>query len=194
MVRLSLSLLSAATVIALTAATPYYGQHRFSSHYKCLPDTQIKEYHPFQLFSYHLDTYVSKKIGTNLLVGGINGDKTFQQLQLCAVSLDDEECTTAVPTSCIYQGVSYLIRVLQPSQGYLRTSGGRVDIVKHGVDASYFRLSRDDDDWGLRIAPVREYEGQDSVLTTTKAGGPISLTRRKKSDVSQFFDLEKPRK
>ncbi|KAF9382608.1 hypothetical protein CPB97_007044 [Podila verticillata] len=185
MVRLSLSLLFAATVVTLASATPYYGQHRFSGYpadYKCLPDTQIKEYHPFQLFSHDLDTYVSKRIGANLLMGGVNGDKTFQQLQLCVVSLDDESARPQFRP------------LLQPSQGYLRTNGGRVDIVKHGVDASYFRLSRDDDDWGLRIAPVREYEGQDSVLATTKAGNPISLTRRKKSDVSQFFDLEKPGK
>lgn len=161
--------------------------------YKCLSDTQIKEYHPFQLFSYDLDNYVSKKINSNLLVGGVNGDKTFQQLQLCVVSLDSEECTTAVPSACIYQDVSYLIRVLKPSKGYLRTNGDLVNIVKYGSEASYFRLSRGDD-WGLRIAPVRGHGSQGSVLATTKAGKPISVKQHKLEDISQAFDLVKPRK
>ncbi|KAG0033855.1 hypothetical protein BGZ82_005967 [Podila clonocystis] len=159
---------------------------------KCLPDTLIKEYNPFQLFSYDLDNYVSRKVDTNLLVGGRNGDKSFQQLQFCVVS-SDRACTTmAFPPACIYQNAQYRVRVQGPAQGYLRVSGGQVDIVEHYSHASVLTMFKGDD-WGLRIGYVNGL-GEQYVLATKTEGEPIVLEPPKEERVQQFFDLVKLRK
>ncbi|KAG0093059.1 hypothetical protein BGZ93_009889 [Podila epicladia] len=158
----------------------------------CLPDTLIKEYNPFQLFSYNLDNYVSKKVGNNLLVGGLTGDKSFQQLQFCIVSSDRACTTTATPTTCIYQNAQYRVRVQGPVKGYLHVSGGRVDIVEHYDQSSVVNLFKDSD-WGLRIGYVNGL-GEQYVFATTAKGQPIVLELPKKDRIQQFFELAKPRK
>ncbi|KAF9307631.1 hypothetical protein BG003_000429 [Podila horticola] len=149
----------------------------------------IKEYNPLQLFSYDLDNYVSKKAGNNQMLGGLTGDKSFQQVQLCVVSSDRACTSAAMPTACIYQNAQYRVCVQGPAKGYFRVIGGRVDIVEHYDHASILNLFKDDD-WGLRIGYVNGL-GAQYVLATTKKGEPIVLESLKKDSIQQFFDLVK---
>lgn len=156
---------------------------------KCVPEVAIKEYESFELYSYDLNSVVSKERIYNVLVGGEFGNKNLQQLQLCIVSTDTE-CNPEYKTNCIYEDVQYRYRVHSPIKGYLRIQDGLVRIVYNFEDATGLNLLSDENR-GLRIAKKNK-GGSVSVLATTAAGEPLTLEGAKKPTDSQYFALAKP--
>ncbi|KAG0340178.1 hypothetical protein BG000_000490 [Podila horticola] len=197
MVKFSLLSLFVATVVTVASAAPYFGQHHFSQKLgalsdslvvrQCIPETNIQEYHPFQLLSIDLRTYLSKHINSNLLVGGfLGGNKYFQQLEFCIVSTD-EECSIAIPSDCIYQGVEYRFRVYGPVQGYLQIEDEQLRIVPDFEDASSLSLFRGKDG-GLRI-DHQSPDGSRSVLQTGAAGRAVILNKYEQYNGRQYFEI-----
>ncbi|KAG0335050.1 hypothetical protein BG000_007832 [Podila horticola] len=157
---------------------------------QCIPKTDIKEYHPFQLLSYDLKTYLSKHINSELLVGGIpDRNKYFQQLEFCIVSTD-MECTTEIPTGCIRQNVEYRFRVHGPAKGYLQIEDEQLRIVPDFEDASGLNLYKEKDE-GLRIAHINS-DGSRSVLETTAPGRAVILNEPEKYNGRQWFEIKDP--
>ncbi|KAF9199635.1 hypothetical protein BGZ59_003845, partial [Podila verticillata] len=76
---------------------------------RCVPESFIKEYRPFILTSYKLESPVSRELDDNLLVGGVDGDKSFQQLEFCFASTE-YGCSSTVQSSCINPLVEYRLR------------------------------------------------------------------------------------
>ncbi|KAF9319121.1 hypothetical protein BG003_009820 [Podila horticola] len=157
---------------------------------QCIPKTDIKEYHPFQLLSYDLKTYLSKHITSELLVGGIpDREKYFQQLEFCIVSTD-MECTTEIPTGCIRQNVEYRFRVHGPAKGYLQIEDEQLRIVPDFEDASGLNLYKEKDE-GLRIAHINS-DGSRSVLETSAPGRAVILNEPEKDNGRQWFEIKDP--
>ncbi|KAF9373295.1 hypothetical protein CPB97_000669 [Podila verticillata] len=155
----------------------------------CVPDIAIKEYESFQLFSYDLISFVSKEIGHDVLVGGVRGNKNFQQLEFCIVSTDTE-CNPAYPTNCIYENVQYRYRVAGPEKGYLRIQNGVVRIVPDFDMATGLNLLWDKN-LGVRIAKQNKHSV--SVLATTVPGAPLTLEAAEDATKRQWFALSKRR-
>ncbi|KAF9105731.1 hypothetical protein BGX27_009485 [Mortierella sp. AM989] len=153
---------------------------------KCLPDTDIKEYHPFYLKSANLDSYVSKNIEANLIVGGINGNKNFQQLKLCIVS-SDHGCDKDIAASCIYEHVDYRIRVHRPMKGYLKVRGVNIEIVEDFHEGSGLHMFKEEG-WGLRIGHVCP-DGTESVFATNGGGNPLTMEKKVMNENRQWFQL-----
>ena len=154
---------------------------------QCVPEVDIREYHPFQLKSSNLDSFLSKHIKSNLLVGGFkNGDKNFEQLEFCIVS-SDYECSTKIPSSCIYQNVEYRFRVNGPVQGYLSIEDEQLRIVPDFEDASGLNLYKEEG-WGLRIAHLNK-DGSRSVFETTSPGRAVILTEFETDNSRQWFQI-----
>ncbi|KAG0093044.1 hypothetical protein BGZ93_006147 [Podila epicladia] len=194
MVRLSLSLLFVAT-FAVASAAPHFGQERLTESFdtsynpvdnRCVPQTSIREYHPFLLKSSKLETYVSKMRVDNIIVGGMLGNKNFQELELCIVS-SEYGCNSEIRSNCIYQHVDYRFRVNSPLQGYLRVVGNEVDIVKDFKDASNMSLYKEAG-WGLRIAHLKK-DGSRIVFSATEEGEPIELEEVVSNAERQWFQL-----
>lgn len=158
----------------------------FAEPNECIPETSIKEYHPFQLKSSKLNSLVSKSVDGDLVVAGINGDKHLQQLELCIVSTDFG-CDKYIPSNCIYQNVDYRFRVNRPIQGYLRVSESAVHIVGSFQNASPLNLYKEGG-WGLRIAQ-RQHDGSRLVFSTDGGGKPITLVKPIKNDAQQWFQI-----
>ncbi|KAG0014928.1 hypothetical protein BGZ82_001588, partial [Podila clonocystis] len=196
MVRLFLPLLATA-LAAVASAAPIFSQQPFKTTDdapQCLPGTDIKEYQSFELLSHELDTYVSKKIGSTRLVGGVNGDKNLQKLEFCIVS-SDHHCDPIFPTNCVLENVNYRFRVKGSEKGYLQIDGHYVRIVHNFDDASALRLSNDDLQ-GVRIAYKNE-DGEVNVLATSKfdeQGKPIVLEYPQKNRNRQRFEIIESRK
>ncbi|KFH65882.1 hypothetical protein MVEG_07985 [Podila verticillata NRRL 6337] len=152
---------------------------------KCIPQISIKEYEAFELYSYNLDSFVSKKFNQDVLVGGIFGSKLLQQLQFCIVSTDTE-CNPAYPTNCIYENTQYRYRVHGPEKGYLRVQNGLVRIVPDFEDGTLLTMLWDENR-GVRIA--KRNKGSVSVLATTRPGEHLTLEGENKPTDSQFFAL-----
>ncbi|KAG0356447.1 hypothetical protein BG005_004618 [Podila minutissima] len=172
MVKLSLTILSAATLFVAASAAPYCGQ---------------QEHHPFQLWNYDLKTFLSKHINSDLLVGGFpGGNKYFQQLQFCIVSTD-AECTTDIPTDCIHEDVEYRFRVNSPVVGYLQIDDEQLQIVPDFEKGSSLTLYVDKDH-GLRIVHPNP-DGSRSVFETTTFGRAVVLAESEFDNDKQWFDL-----
>ncbi|KAF9370921.1 hypothetical protein CPB97_002374, partial [Podila verticillata] len=152
---------------------------------KCIPQIHIKEYEAFELYSYSLDSFVSKKFNQHVLVGGIFGNKLLQQLQFCIVSTDTE-CNPAYPTNCIYENTQYRYRVHGPEKGYLRVQDGLILIVPDFEDGTLLSMLWDENR-GIRIA--KQNKRSVSVLATTSPGAPLTLEGENKPTDSQFFAL-----
>ncbi|KAG0343834.1 hypothetical protein BG004_004969, partial [Podila humilis] len=155
---------------------------------QCIPEVDVREYESFQLRSTALKTLVSKLPDMFEIVGGVDGDKNFQQLEFCIVSTDGP-CNPPYPTNCIYQNVEYRIKVNGPVQGYLRVAFGSVIVVPNFEDASGLNLYKEEG-WGLRIAHLLP-GGQRLVFETTEKGYPIRLNNPVKDRANQWFSLER---
>ncbi|KAF9105080.1 hypothetical protein BGX27_009818 [Mortierella sp. AM989] len=153
---------------------------------KCLPDTNIKEYHPFYLKSYKLDSYVSKEIEHDRLVGGINGNKNFQQLELCVVS-SEHGCDRDIAANCIYENVDYRFRVHKPSKGYIKIKGDKLEIVDNFRDASPMNMFKREGR-GMRIGHF-DRGGSRSVLATNGGGKPLIMEDMVMDEHRQWFQL-----
>ncbi|KAF9375330.1 hypothetical protein CPC16_000784 [Podila verticillata] len=153
---------------------------------KCVPEVGIKEYQPFQLLSFSLDSFVSKQPNDDILVGGIYGNKNFQELEFCVVTTDDE-CTSEIDADCIYEDKEYFFRVTGPAQGYLRIQGDTIRIVENFEEASQLSLYRAAG-WGLRITH-EDYSGRRLVFSTTEPGEKIRLEEPQPTS-RQSFRLE----
>ncbi|KAG0013503.1 hypothetical protein BGZ81_000994 [Podila clonocystis] len=195
MVKLSLSFLSVASAFSVVSAAPYFAQQPFTNRFgfdaKCLPHTSITEYQKFQLWSRELQTYVSKKLHGDRVVGGVNGDKNLQQLEFCVV-LTDSDCEPILPANCILQDVDYRFRVSGPANGYLQVVGHYVQIVDTFEEASPLSLS--DDGLGLRIFNFDD-DGERNVLATSKyneKGQPVVLEYPQRKRQRQRFDIVEP--
>ncbi|KAG0095238.1 hypothetical protein BGZ93_006148 [Podila epicladia] len=193
MVRLALTFLPVA-IFAFVSATPFYSQQPFDEidvDSRCLPGSSIVENQAFRLLSYELDTFVSRKLGGKLLVGGVIGDKTLQQLQFCVVSAD-MECEILFPPNCVRENVDYRLRVSEPSMGYLKIDNDNVRIVRKYDDASPLSLSNED---GMGTRIVYKYgNGRRYVLATSDSGDvgrPILLELPQKYRQHQRFDIVK---
>lgn len=95
----------------------------------CVPETSIREYHPFLLKSSNLDSYVSKMRFDNILVGGFRGNKMFQELELCIVS-SEYGCNAEIKSNCIYQNVDYKFRVNSPFRATSTLSTTRLTLSR----------------------------------------------------------------
>ncbi|KAI9233337.1 MAG: hypothetical protein BYD32DRAFT_490529 [Podila humilis] len=205
MVKLSLSFLSITTAFAAVAsAAPFCAEvqlfdlvpankmnkelESFGDN-QCVPEVNIREYHPFQLKSSNLDSLLSKHIKSNLLVGGFkDGNKNFEQLEFCIVS-SDHGCSTTIQSACIYENVEYRFRVNGPVQGYLHIEDEQLRIVSDFKDASNLNLYKEAG-WGLRVAHLNT-DGSRSVLETTSAGRAVILTEFEKDNSRQWFQIIK---
>ncbi|KAG0084863.1 hypothetical protein BGZ93_000953 [Podila epicladia] len=195
MVRLTLSFLSVASAFAVVSAAPYFAQqpfiNRFGFDAQCLPDISITEYQKFQLWSRELQSYVSKKMYGDRVVGGVYGDKNLQQLDFCVV-LYDSECEPILPANCILEDVDYYLRVSNPIKGYLQVDGHYVKIVDSFEEASPLSLSNDGS--GLRISHY-DNDGEVNVLATSKFnenGQPVVLEYPQRKRQRQRFDIVEP--
>ncbi|KAF9283184.1 hypothetical protein BGZ74_001975, partial [Mortierella antarctica] len=160
---------------AVASAAPHFAQERLTENFDtrynsvdnwCVPETSIREYHPFLLKSSNLETYVSKMRVDNIIVGGMPRNKNFQELELCVVSSE---------------------YVHSPVRGYLRVVGNEVDIVKDFKDASNLNLYKEVG-WGLRIAHLKK-DGSRVVFSATKEGEPIELEEVVSNAERQWFQL-----
>ncbi|KAF8982375.1 hypothetical protein BGZ52_001918 [Haplosporangium bisporale] len=154
---------------------------------ECVPEISLREYQPFLLKSTLLNTIVSQAFDTNLVVGGINGDKDFKQLELCLASTD-RDCSSIIQSDCIYQNQDYRFRVNAPVRGYLRLVNGEVDIVEDFDEASALSLFKEAG-WPLRISGRREQDGKRVVLAASERGGPITVERPKTDAIRQWFEI-----
>ncbi|KAG0353176.1 hypothetical protein BG005_007497, partial [Podila minutissima] len=106
MVKSSLSLLVALTFGMVACASSFDEtsiehfdiERPFPDKQRCVPEVFIKEYRPFVLVSYKLDSSVSRELDDNLLVGGVDGDKSFQRLEFCFASAE-YGCSSSVQSS-----------------------------------------------------------------------------------------------
>ncbi|KAF9356322.1 hypothetical protein BGX26_005427 [Mortierella sp. AD094] len=155
---------------------------------RCIPETSVKEYHPFNLKSSKLNSFVSKEMEDSLIVGGVNGNKNFQQLELCIVS-SDFGCDANIPSNCIYENVEYRFRVNQPVKGYLKVVGDVVEIVEDFYEGSGLNLYKEEG-WGLRIAHLRY--GERTVFATNGGGNPLTLEPARMNDARQWFQILNP--
>ncbi|KAG0331390.1 hypothetical protein BG000_010963 [Podila horticola] len=183
MVKITLSLLSVAFVASLVSASPYR-QERF----ELCPGVTVKEYQSFHLKSASLKSYISKELDSDYIVGGINGNKDIQELELCVVSTDGE-CNPSYPTSCIYENAPYLFRVIQPVQGYLSVDGNEVKIVPDFNEASYLNLYKGEANWALRVAYFDE-NNTPQVFSAETAGDAIVLEEVVSNKYSQWMEIE----
>jgi len=155
---------------------------------ECISDALIKEYRPFQLWSAHLSSIVSRQRYDNVLIAGVNGDKSLQQLEFCVVT-DDKECSTEIPSSCISGNTPYRFRVNGPLQGYLHIEGPFLQIIEDFEAASTLELQKNDP-YGLRVVQVIS-GGVSKALTVFQAGRPLMLDRPK-TGTPQLFELLPP--
>ncbi|KAG0093058.1 hypothetical protein BGZ93_009888 [Podila epicladia] len=163
----------------------------FSGPNQCVPETTIREYHPFLLKSTNLDTYVSKEREENILVGGVANNKNFQQLELCIVS-SDYGCSSKIHSACIYQNVDYRFRVNGPTRGYLRIEGNEIKIVDDFEDASGLNLYKEAG-WGLRVAHMKR-DGTRMVFSAKKQGQPITMEEPVTNAARQWFQIVENRR
>ncbi|KAG0222206.1 hypothetical protein BGX31_009280 [Mortierella sp. GBA43] len=187
MVKLSISIAAMAAVVASVGAAPmsvFSTPERFEG---CVPGVFVKEYHPFYLESVKLGSLVSKKAEELLVVGGVPGNKDFEQLELCVVS-SDYGCDRNIPSNCIYPDVEYRFRVNGPVRGYLKINDNKeLEIVENYGDASGLNLYREEG-WGLRVAH-RQEDGSRAVFSTNGGGRAITLVEQVKNDAAQWFEI-----
>ncbi|KAF8924759.1 hypothetical protein BGZ47_003717 [Haplosporangium gracile] len=189
MVKISLSLTAlVATVVSAVpcSQTSMHHSHFYNEPNQCIPETTILEYQSFLLQSSNLNTIVSRYVDDDLLVGGINGNKELEQLEMCIVSTD-APCNPPYPTHCIYQNVEYRFRIESPIQGYLQVQGDLVTIVPDFNAASPLNLYKEEG-WGLRIAQ-NQPDGSRLVFVTQGQGNPITLERPVMNASRQWFTL-----
>ncbi|KAI9239348.1 MAG: hypothetical protein BYD32DRAFT_411580 [Podila humilis] len=195
MIRFSVLFLAVATAFAVASAVPFLDQQRVIENFglrdnleasECI--TVIKEYHPFQLWSTHLSSFVSRELDDNVLVGGIDGDKNLRQLEFCVVT-DDRECSTDIPSSCISENIPYRFRVNGPVQGYLQIEGPFLRIIEDFDAASGLELQKSDGN-GLHV--VHMSSGVSKALTVFQPGRPLVLDHPKTSNTRQVFELLQP--
>ncbi|KAI8349743.1 hypothetical protein B0O80DRAFT_139759 [Mortierella sp. GBAus27b] len=149
----------------------------------CVPGVTVREYHPFYLESVKLESLVSKKPEESLVVGGIRGNKEFQQLEVCAVS-SDYGCDRNIPSNCIYPDVEYRFRVNSPVRGHLKINDNKeLEIVENYSDAPGLNLYRKEG-WELRVAH-RQEDGSRAVISTNGGGRAITLVEQVKNDARQ---------
>ncbi|KAG0029394.1 hypothetical protein BGZ82_007981 [Podila clonocystis] len=196
MVKITISLLSIAAVVASVVSASSCAQDTFDSDYrggnrgnKCLPSGSVKEYQTFQLKSWNLQSIVSKERDDNILVAGIPGNKMFQELELCVVSTDGE-CNPPYPTNCIYENVEYRFRVNGPTEGYLRVSDNFVEIVDEFSRASPLNLQMIAEVAALRVG-YKDHHNVVQVFSAPRAGHPIVVEKAVSNKVSQWMELEK---
>ncbi|KAF9950616.1 hypothetical protein BGZ65_006503, partial [Modicella reniformis] len=178
-----------ATVVAsVVTAAPFSRRPSRMGPNECIPETNIKEYHPFELKSSKLNSMVSRMMDDNLLVGGINGNKNLEQLQFCIVSAD-MPCNAQMPSNCIYENVEYRFRVEGPITGYLSVTGNEVMIIPEFNYASGLNLYKEEG-WGLRIAYLNY--GTRLVFATNGGGNPLTLEEFRSNDARQWFQIMEP--
>ncbi|KAK3838950.1 MAG: hypothetical protein J3R72DRAFT_492830 [Linnemannia gamsii] len=164
MVKIIFSLLSIAAVVAsMVSASP------------CAQDT-FKGFDSYR----KLNSIVSKEQDGDIVVGGIPGNKMFQELELCVVSTD-AECNPPYPTNCIYENVDYRFRVNGPVKGYLRV----VDNEASGLNLQQIATVA-----ALRIG-YKDHSGVIQVFSIPRAGDPIVVEEAIANKVSQWIQLLK---
>ncbi|KAF9359500.1 hypothetical protein BGX34_008324 [Mortierella sp. NVP85] len=197
MVKITFSIAAMAAMVAsVVIAAPFDKEPMkvFSSkspENRCIPETTIKEYHPFYLESLKLRNLVSKAVDKNLVVGGVKDDKNknFAQLELCIASTD-YGCDKYIPSKCIYENVEYRFRVNKPEPGYFKITEEGIEIVENFADASGLNLYKEEG-WGLRIAHVQP-DGKRLVFATNGSGKPLSLEEPEKNEARQWFEIIEP--
>ncbi|KAG0030229.1 hypothetical protein BGZ81_002937 [Podila clonocystis] len=148
---------------------------------KYVPDVALKEYRPFHLKSYNLNSLVSKGLDSDIIIDGVNGNKDFQELDLCVVSRA-YGCSTGIISNCIYGNVPYHLRISQSIQGYLKVDGDEVTIVQNYDDASELNLYKDEANWPCR--------GCSPGFTAATAGNPFVLEEVVLNKKSQWVEIE----
>ncbi|KAF9333855.1 hypothetical protein BG006_003059 [Podila minutissima] len=195
MVKITFSLLSIAAVVASVVSASSCVQDTFEgfdSDYrggnlgnKCLPSGNVKEYETFQLKSWNLNSMVSKELDDNILVGGVSGNKNFQELELCVVSTEGE-CNPPYDTHCIYENVEYRFKVQGPQKGYLRVANNVVEIVPHFHDATGLNLQLISSGAAVRVG-YKDHFGHVQVFSAPRAGQPIVVEEAVANKVSQWM-------
>ncbi|KAF9305921.1 hypothetical protein BG003_001181, partial [Podila horticola] len=156
---------------------------------QCISNTTgIKEYKSFQLLSRELGTYVSKKLDGSQLVGGVEGDKSLEKLEFCAVS-SDHHCDPFFSTNCVLENVDYRFRLKGSPKRYLRVDGQYVQFVTTFEEASSLNLSNED---GLGVYIAHKYDGGEKkvfAIKTDEKSQPIVLEYLQKKGDHQRFDI-----
>ncbi|KAG0335465.1 hypothetical protein BG004_008436 [Podila humilis] len=165
---------------------PGMRHEKFSSN-DCIPGVDVQLYESFHLKSTALGTVVSRAHEGFDLVGGVDGDKNFQQLEMCFIMLHGA-CNPPTPVTCLALNRYYRIKVLAPVEGYLRAVGGTVRIVPNFLDGTLFSLIKEDG-WGLHIAQVND--DPFGVLETSGKGNTINLSPYIENTAEQSFTIEK---
>ncbi|KAF9580174.1 hypothetical protein BGW38_003287 [Lunasporangiospora selenospora] len=195
MVKLSLSLAAIVAMVATAVSAAPCSQmsmNRNSFHRKldqCIPEVDFKEYQPFLLKSSDLNSIVSRFRDFDVLVGGVDGNKMFDQLTMCVVS-QDAPCDTDIPSDCIYDDMDYRFRVEGPIKGYLTTFGDHIKVVPDFDDASSLNFYKEKG-WGLRIAEIQP-DGSRLVFATEEKGFPLFLEKPAQDTKRQWFQLIDP--
>ncbi|KAG0324447.1 hypothetical protein BG004_003470, partial [Podila humilis] len=204
MVKLLTSLF-AATLVALASAAPFDQMpFNFFDHNNCIPQVDTKVNEVFNLKNVGLQSLISRVSTSDLIIAGIVGDKSFEQIDFCFVSAegdcsfesDNDHSLSSSSSSqsgeCIRENVDYRIKVNAPDQGYLRVERGYILVVPSFKLSTPLRLHKNEEG-GLSIAQLLP-NGELQVFTTRVAGTPVVMRYEEPDNVKQAFELERPKR
>ncbi|KAG0021578.1 hypothetical protein BGZ82_011298, partial [Podila clonocystis] len=149
----------------------------------CLPDTDAAEGSPFLVKNHALKSVVSIERGSNILVGGVNGNQNFEDVQFNVLPFNGPKNLG----HCLREDFEYRFEVrVGHIRGYLQIQHGLLAIVREFDEASplYFHKSAGQ---GLRIAEMTP-QGP-FAITTMGPGIPLIFERAESKNERQVFDL-----
>ncbi|KAF9389426.1 hypothetical protein CPC16_005812 [Podila verticillata] len=176
--------------MATFAAARHSEQYHFAKEIlNCVPNTKVKEHHPFAIYSISLDYVLSKAFYNRELVGGMEDSRYLQPVVVCAVSDEMSGCDSEKSARCISEDSGYYLRVESPLPGYLSvTSREMVKIVDTFDEAS--RLQFSTTAGGIRIGHVGGPDGMSlRVFSAAYPGRPVELKDARTLAEDQIFEL-----
>ncbi|KAG0015914.1 hypothetical protein BGZ81_011481 [Podila clonocystis] len=150
---------------------------------ECLPDTDVSEGMPFLVKNYALNSVVSIKHGNHILVGGIDGNRNFEEVEFNVRPFNGQMNTG----HCLREDFDYRFEVrVGHIRGYLQVQHDLLVIVRDSDEASplYFHKSSGQ---GLRIAEMTPRGPR--VITNEYSGMPLVFERPESKNVGQVFEL-----
>lgn len=183
--------LAMVVAMATFVAARHSEQHHFAKEIlNCIPNTKVKEHHPFAIYSVSLDYVLSKAFYNRELVGGMEDSRYLQPVVVCAVSDEMSGCDSERKSArCISEDSGYYLRVESPLPGYLSvTSREMVKIVDKFDEASRLRFSTTAG--GMRIGYVGGPDGMSlRVFSAAYPGRPVELKDARTLAEDQMFEL-----
>ncbi|KAF9316619.1 hypothetical protein BG003_001745 [Podila horticola] len=192
-VRLSLSLLSAASSLVVTFAAPYFCQHRFDSQFRldspkylAVAKVTLKVNYPFTVDDYTSQPLAVKAFDDKIYIAGLDG-AIFTPLELRVVHADEECSTKTESPDCVKDGTEdgtkYLIRTSTDShKGYLGVSKGFIQVFSSYADASYSMLIVNGDKVRIRY---RNAENSEYTVVSMSPKIPIGIQSLKRLHLAE---------